>query len=33
VAARNRDIKALQETNNYQNAEIQRLENQLFRNA
>lgn len=31
LAARDRDIKALQETNNYQAAEIQRLENELFR--
>jgi hypothetical protein len=34
VAARDRDIKACKkQTANYQNAEIQRLENQLFRNA
>ena len=31
LAARNRDIRALQERNNYQSSEIQRLENQVFR--
>ena len=31
LAARDRDIRALQERNNYQSAEIQRLENQVFR--
>jgi hypothetical protein len=31
LAARDRDIQSLQERNNYQSSEIQRLENQVFR--
>jgi hypothetical protein len=31
LAARDRDIRSLQERNNYQSAEIQRLENQVHR--
>jgi hypothetical protein len=31
LAARDRDIRSLQERNNYQSSEIQRLENQVFR--
>ena len=31
LAARDRDIRFLQERNNYQSSEIQRLENQVFR--
>ena len=31
LAARERDIRVLQERNNYQSSEIQRLENQVFR--
>jgi hypothetical protein len=31
LAARDRDIRALQERNNYQSVEIQRLENQVHR--
>jgi hypothetical protein len=31
LAARDRDIRAQQERNNHQSAEIQRLENQVFR--
>ena len=31
LTARDRDIRALQERNNYQSTEIQRLENQVFR--
>ena len=31
LATRERDIRSLQDRNNYQSAEIQRLENQVFR--
>jgi hypothetical protein len=31
LATRERDIRSLQERNNYQSSEIQRLENQVFR--
>ena len=31
LAARDRDIRSLQERNNHQSSEIQRLENQVFR--
>jgi len=31
LAARDRDIRSLQDRNNYQSSEIQRLENQVFR--
>ena len=33
LAARDRDIRALQERNNYQSAEIQRLEHQVHRGS